>query len=58
MYLECNICGWQGYPEELISQTKDLDDTDFSYCPFCGSNDLEIDDEDNEIAKTFLIKGR
>ena len=46
--LICNECGWEGTPEELVSLTDDLNDRNFSFCPYCDSNnfDEEEDEED------------
>jgi len=44
--LICNDCGWSGEPGELVSKTDDLNDRDFSYCPYCGGNDFDEEDED------------
>lgn len=37
----CNNCGWSGDSTQLVSKTEALDDRDFSYCPECGSCDIE-----------------
>ena len=49
--MECVDCGWQGFALDLVSKTDDVDDTDFSYCPDCGSSnvfDIVIDIEKEE----------
>jgi len=48
IYFICEHCTWGGYHEELVSQTEDLDDKDFSYCPDCGGKEFEeVEEEDN-----------
>ena len=44
--IQCNECGWTGDTTMLVSKTEDLEDRDFSYCPECGSNDIEDTEED------------
>ena len=46
--LTCNECGWSGAPEELVSLTDDPEDRNFSFCPFCESDDFEEDEEEEE----------
>ena len=43
--LVCENCDWSGYREELVSQTEDIDDKDFSYCPYCDGKEFEEIDE-------------
>lgn len=38
--IECQDCFWQGESQELQSATDNPDDTDFIYCPNCGSSDI------------------
>jgi hypothetical protein len=40
----CAECHWMGTSEELVSQTDDLDDNDFSFCPNCGGATKRMDD--------------
>jgi len=44
--LNCNNCHWSGDPSELVSKSDDLKDKDFSFCPYCGGNDFDEDDDD------------
>jgi len=48
--VRCCNCGWEGYSEELVSKTEDINDKDFNCCPDCKSEDIEDtdynDDED------------
>ena len=39
--IQCSECGWQGDVDELVSKTIHPWDKDFSYCPECGSDDIE-----------------
>ena len=44
----CNYCGWAGDPSELIALTDDLNDRDFSYCPYCEHNDFDEEEDERE----------
>jgi hypothetical protein len=46
--VKCESCGWEGYDMELVSKTEDMNDTDFSFCPVCGSDDILDTDYDEE----------
>lgn len=49
--VECQECFWQGYDIELVSATDDLSDTDFIFCPMCGSDDvIDIECDDHHCA--------
>ena len=40
-------CSWSGVDGELVAKTDSLDDRDFKYCPYCGGDLFEIDEEDD-----------
>jgi NAD-dependent SIR2 family protein deacetylase len=44
--LYCNDCNWSGYPEELVALSDDLNDRDFSHCPWCEGQDFEEVEEE------------
>ena len=46
--VRCADCDWEGYSEELVALTDDLDDRDFSHCPYCESSNIESTDHDEE----------
>ena len=46
--IRCIDCDWEGYATELHSRTDDLDDNDFFFFFFCGSENLEDTDYDEE----------
>ena len=39
--LICNDCGWTGDSTMLESETDNKADTNYNYCPDCGSENLE-----------------
>jgi len=46
--IECQKCGWSGDSSELVSTTDDLNDRDFSHCPYCGRTEfIDYDDEES-----------
>jgi hypothetical protein len=51
MTLYCNDpkkqgCQWSGDPQELVALTDELDDVDFTHCPYCEGADFEELDEE------------
>lgn len=47
-YLWCENCSWSGHSEELVSLTDDLEDTDFTHCPYCDGTEFEEIEEEEE----------
>jgi len=45
-YLICDNCRWCGDPLELVALTDDLNDTGFRYCPQCGGEDFEEEEDE------------
>ena len=39
----CNECGWEGEEEDLVWKTYPMGGGDDSFCPECGSEDVEED---------------
>lgn len=46
--LICNECGWTGDTAMLVSKTDEPEDRNFIYCPYCGSDDIEYIEDDEE----------
>lgn len=46
-YLTCE-CSWAGDSSELVCLTDNLNDKDFSYCPYCGKKDCFDEEEEND----------
>jgi len=46
-YAECNECDWRGDISELVSKDDDSKIQNFSYCPVCGSSDIEYKEEED-----------
>ncbi len=38
--IECLECTWTGDASELVSKTDEIHDIDYSYCPNCGSDNV------------------
>lgn len=44
--IRCLNCGWEGNPEDLLSETDSLDDRDFCCCPICNEKEFEDIEEE------------
>ncbi len=47
-WLICTNCNWQGEEDELVTSTDNVNDRNFSFCPFCSGNDFDEDKEEIE----------